>query len=138
MQYFRDGKELLELFGVDPNKPGAEDFYCLADLYGLMSRFPQYHVTVADLARLRMGERKLSPLVFWSRMKRAIRPLLEADAETLRALGVPCGWSSMEHRQTCPELIGCIGAYSSTTIDERDATNAAAAAEIARLCGRAK
>ena len=138
MQYFKDAEELLQLFEIDTNSPGAEDFYVLADLYALMSRFPQYRVSVADLARLRMQERKLSPLVFWSRMKRAIKPLVEAEAETLRALGVPCGWDSMSHKQTCPELIGSIGAYSSTMIDERNEDNAAAAAQIARLCGRAK
>jgi len=138
MQYFKDAEELLELFGIDTSKPGAEDFYVMADLYGLMSRFPQYRVTVADLARLRMQERKMSPMVFWSRMKRAIKPLVEAEAETLRALGVPCGWDSMTHKQTCPELIGSIGAYSSQGIDEHDSTNAATAAHIARMCGRAK
>lgn len=138
MQYFKDCEELLSLFEIDAEKPGAEDFYVLADLYGLMSRFPQYRVTVADLAKLRMKERKMSPLVFWSRMKKAIKPLLDTDAETFRALGVPCGWDSMGHHKTCPELIGAIGAYTGTMIDEHDGGNAAAAADIARRCGRTK
>ena len=138
MQYFRDAEELLVLFGIDPAKPGAEDFYVLAELYGLMSQYPQYRVSVADLAKLRMKERKLSPRVFWSRMKRTIRPLIEADASTLRALGVPCGYTTEDHVRTCPELIGDVGSYTGAFLEGADADNAEAAADIARECGHAK
>lgn len=138
MQYFKESEELLQLFEIDTNKPGAQDFLCLCDLYALMSRYQeQYRVTVSDMAALLMQQRKLSPLVFWSRMKRAIRPLIEADATTLRALGVPYGRVSEEHRVTCAELAGRIGSYCGGFM-EIDADSAEIAAKIARACGRAK
>lgn len=138
MQYFKDSEDLLALFEIDAAKPGAEDFCVCTELYGLMSRFPQYRVTVADLAKLRMKERGVSPLVFWSRMKKAIKPLLDTDAETFRALGVPCGWDSMGHKKTCPEIIGSVGAYVGTFLEDHDGDNAATAALIAKRCGRSK
>lgn len=137
MQYFRDCEELLSLFEIDPRKPGAEDFATLSDLYGLMSRYPQYSVTVADLATLLMRQRKLSPKVYWSRMKRAIRPLIEAEAETLRALGVPCGYTTEDHRRTCPELAAEIGAATGVGL-ACDGVQSELAATIAELVGHAK
>lgn len=137
MQYFRDCTELMTLFEIDPEKPGADDFATLADLYGLMSRYPQYSVTVADLAALLMRQRKLSPKVFWSRMKRAIRPLVEAEAETLRALGVPCGYTTEDHRRTCPELAAEIGAATGAGL-ACDGVQSELAATIAELVGHAK
>lgn len=137
MQYFRDCAELLSLFEIDPNKPGAEDFIALSDVYGLMSRFPQYSVTVADLAALLMRQRRLSPRVFWSRMKRAVRPLIEAEAETLRALGVPCGFVSGDHVRTCPELAAEIGAATGVQL-ELNAEQIELAASVAEAVGHAK
>lgn len=36
-----------------------------------------------------MRELRVSPLVFWSNIKRELRPILTADPDTLRALGLP-------------------------------------------------
>ena len=137
MQYFKDCPDLLLLFEIDPHKEGAQDFATLSDLYGLMSRFPQYKVTVADLAYILMRQRHLSPRVFWSRMKKAIRPLIEAEAETLRALGVPCGYTTEDHRRTCPELAAEIGAATGAGL-ELTGEQVELAAQVARLCGHAK
>ena len=138
MQYFKEAEELCSLFEINTAKPGAEDFICLCDLYALMSRYgEQYHITVSDMAVMLMQQRGLSPMVFWSRMKRAIRPLIEADASTLRALGVPSGLVREGHAVTCAELAGRIGAYCGAfiVIDDKAAE---IAAKIARACGRAK
>lgn len=35
-----------------------------------------------------MSEKAWSPLVFWSRLKRALKPLLECDKDALQALGL--------------------------------------------------
>lgn len=137
MQYFRDSEELLSLFEIDPKKPGAQDFLCLCDMYAIMCRFEQYRVTVADLAAVLMRQRKLSPLVFWSRMRRAVRPLIEADAETLRALGIPCGYRADDHTRTCPELAAEIGETVGHGF-EIDADAAQVAADIAAACRKAK
>lgn len=137
MQYFRDAAELVQLFEIDTRKPAVADFILLCDLYGLMSRFPQYSVTVSDLAVMAMRERKLSPKVFWSRMKRAIRPLLEADAETLRALGVPCGYITEDHTRTCPEMIAEVGAAAGVGL-ELSGEQVEIATTIAELLGHAK
>ena len=44
---------------------------------------------LGDLERGYMKELGISPLIYWSQQKRAVRPLLAAGGETLRALGVP-------------------------------------------------
>lgn len=44
---------------------------------------------LAALERGYMKEYGYSPLVYWSQQKQAVRPLLLAGGDTLRALGVP-------------------------------------------------
>jgi len=78
----------------------------------------------------------MSPLVYWSRMKRALRPILQSGPDALRALGVPITPGAAI---TCPYLAGClaeaIGAeYSREDLDEL----AELAAATARTCERAK
>lgn len=138
MQYFKDAEDLLNLFEIDTRKPGAQDFLCLCDLYALMSRYSTtYDVTVADLARVLMQQRRLSPLVFWSRMKRAIRPLICAEQSTLTALGVPGGFAQEGHAPTCAELAARIGGRCGVDM-EIDGETAEIAAKIATAAGRAK
>lgn len=138
MQYFKDAEDLLNLFEIDTRKPGAQDFLCLCDLYALMSRYTAtYDVTVADLARVLMHQRRLSPLVFWSRMKRAIRPLISAEQSTLTALGVPGGFTQEGHAPTCAELAARIGGRCGVDM-EIDGETAEIAAKIATAAGRAK
>lgn len=79
--------DVLDLFSV-PSSGGREDFERLCDCTALMILFPQYGYSLADVAALGRRQRKLSPVVYWSRMKRVIAPLLEADAATLHALGL--------------------------------------------------
>lgn len=137
MRYFEEAEELLTLFEIDVEKPAAQDFCCLADLYALMVNYEQYGVTMSDLAALLMKQRRLSPKVFWSRMKRTIGPLLEADAETLRALGVPVGYAKDDHQRTCPELAAMVGSAAADAI-KHDSEAAEIAAKIARTLGKAK
>lgn len=138
MQYFKDAEDLLALFEIDPRKPGAQDFLCLCDLYALMSRYAStYDVTVSDLARVLMQQRRLSPLVFWSRMKRAIRPLICAEQSTLTALGVPGGMTQQGHEPTCAELAARIGGRCGVDL-VIDGETAEIAAKIATAAGRAK
>ena len=138
MQYFKDSEDLLALFEIDQKKPGAQDFLCLCDLYALMSRYSTtYAVTVADLARLLMQQRGLSPLLFWSRMKRAIRPLICAEQSTLTALGVPGGFTREGHEPTCAELAARIGGLCGVDMTIDDET-AEIAAKIAAAVGKAK
>lgn len=88
MGMFSDAGELLELFSIDANTSGAEDFMAFVELTAHVMAFPDLGVTPRAVASALMGERKLSPLVFWSRIKRHCRPLYEADKETLCALGL--------------------------------------------------
>lgn len=81
-------KDFLELFSVDCSRGGAKDFIDLTELYALCLAFPEYEVSFGALLRRFLKERKLSPLVFWSRIKRDVKEILEADDDTLDALGV--------------------------------------------------
>ena len=138
MQYFKDAEDLLSLFEVDLGKPGTQDFLCLCDLYALMSRYADtYDVTVSDLARVLMKQRRLSPLVFWSRMKRAIRPLIETEQSTLTALGVPGGLTREGHAPTCAELAARIGGRCGADM-VIDGESAEIAAKIAAAAWRVK
>lgn len=78
--------DLLDLFGV-PACEGRERFEDLCELGALLLRFyPAFGLS--PLERALMRENAWSPLVFWACQKRAIRPLLTAGGDTLRALGV--------------------------------------------------
>lgn len=81
-------RDFLELFSVDCSRGGAEDFISLTELYSLCLAFPEYQVSFGALVKRTLKEKKLSPLVYWSRIKRDVREILEADDETLDCLGV--------------------------------------------------
>lgn len=87
MKSWRGCEGLLDLFSV-PASEGRERFCDLVDMGALLVRFETVY-GVGDLERAIMREKGWSPLVFWSCIKRAVRPLLQAGGETLRALGVP-------------------------------------------------
>lgn len=133
MQYFKDADEFLSLFDLDAKKPGCIDFGVLCELGAVMVHFPQYGVTIADLARVGMQQRGLSPLVYWSRMKRAIRPALESGPDALRALGVPVASGSS---LTCPYLAGCLAEVIAKEYQAAEVADMAA--EIAKDCGKAR
>ena len=84
---FKSCADVLDLFSV-PASGGREDFEKLCDSTALVILFPRYGYGLSDVAALGRRQRKLSPVVYWSRMKRAIAPLLAADAATLHALGL--------------------------------------------------
>lgn len=79
--------ELLAIFGIE-NNPWVERFVDLVETAALLRHFYGKDY-LGPLERQTMRELRLSPLVFWSNLKRAVRPMLSAGSETLRALGVP-------------------------------------------------
>lgn len=84
---WKDSAELLELFDIDITKSGARDFAALCDLWGLLLHFwPEFNGAVIVRAMLR--DSRVSPLVFWSNIRRSCAPLLRADRGTLAALGL--------------------------------------------------
>lgn len=87
MKPWNNCADLLDLFAV-PAGEGRARFEDLCDLGALLIRFGSYY-DLGDLERVYMKEQRLSPLVFWSCQKRAVRSLLAAGGDTLRALGVP-------------------------------------------------
>lgn len=131
MLYFHTAEEFVGLFSLDASKPGVRDFCVLADLISMMLRFPQYRVSVSDLARLAMSEQRLSPLVYWSRMKRALKPVFDAS-DSLAALGVHVYGEAL----SCPLLAHGVGEAMSSTVTPDLCADLAA--ETARLCGRAQ
>lgn len=60
---------------------------------------------LGDLARGFMRDNKVSPLIYWSTMRRAVRPLIEAEARTMKALGLQLRGPDRDQRPTtCLEL----------------------------------
>ena len=127
-----DCKGLLEMFSIDTKSNGAKDFCLFVELTAAILNYPQYKVGPHDVARAMMRESGLSPLVFWSRIKRACKPLFDADVSTLRALGlvIPDG-----------EITGYVLALSvAVAVADRDRefyiSEPAIARDIARRCGK--
>lgn len=87
-QIYSTCAECLALFSIDPDTPAMQDFCALVDTAALFAAYPQYHVSFGDVVYFALVQRRLSPVVYWSRQKRQLMPLLGADAETLRALGL--------------------------------------------------
>lgn len=87
MRQWRSCADLLDLFAV-PDSEGRRRFEDLSDMGALLRRFADWW-KLGDLERCMMKEEHLSPLLFWSCIKRAVRPLLSVGGDTLRALGVP-------------------------------------------------
>ena len=88
MRNWRTSADLLQLFSVNLESEGARRFCDLCDLGSLLIGFSE-PFTVGDLERAMLRELRLSPLLYWSCIKQAVRPLLSAGGDTLRALGVP-------------------------------------------------
>ncbi len=89
MREWMTTKEFLELFSVDVERNGAKNFIDITELMGLMYAFPEYGVNDHLLCRSYLRQLKLSPLVFWGRIKRDIVSILSADSDVLEALGCP-------------------------------------------------
>ncbi len=80
-----------------------------------MLRFTGYDL--GDLERQMMRELHVSPLVFWSQIKRTVRPLLDAGKPTLQALGIPVGAELI----TGHDLALALACVLSQELDECDA-----------------
>lgn len=85
---WRGPEELLELFSVDAAAPGAVSFAEIVWLGALAARYPAGGVSFDDVARGLMRAHRLSPVVYWGRIKRTLAPLLAADRADLAALGL--------------------------------------------------
>ena len=86
---FDTAVELLQLYSIDENRNGPADFCTLVECAALFMVFPQYHVGYHHILRFMLRNQKLSPMVFWARMKKQCAPLLHIDLDTWAALGVP-------------------------------------------------
>lgn len=107
-------EEFLEIFSVDPNTAGARDFVALVEFYSVQLLFPELEVNKRLLVKMMLKKQKISPLVFWSRMKRALLPILSADCETLRALGCP-----LPDSRTCPDLVDSLAHALAGHVEEQ-------------------
>lgn len=87
MRPWKDCADLLALFSVN-NGVGACRFADLCELGALLRAAGTGQYGLGDLERAMMKEYRISPLLFWSVQKQAVRPLLAAGGDTLRALGV--------------------------------------------------
>ena len=83
---YTTAQEFLALFDIDTERKGARDFCELVRRMALLRRFPDLRVGSHEIAAYDMSVRHCSPLVYWSNMRRAIAPAVEADRDTLRAL----------------------------------------------------
>ena len=130
MEHWKSAKELLELFDVDCSRNGAQNFVELAELLGLMMAFPELGVNDHLLTRSYLRTLRMSPLVFWSRMKRDLAPILEAEDITLDALGVPPVYS-----RTCPALVGAVAAALADGVNQKGREHFREIAEkVAEIC----
>lgn len=104
-QIYSNCEEFLALFSIDPDTPAMQDFCSLVDTTALFAAYPQYHISYGDVVYFSMVQRRYSPVVYWSRQKRQLMPLLGADDETLRALGL----GHVCERRTVPILARALG-----------------------------
>lgn len=114
MEVFTTADEFIALFEIDPRRAGARDFTALCEFGAMFQHYPQYKVTIASLAQYAQRSQRLSPLVYWSRMKHDLRPVIEASASTLKALGL--AGAPTDRDLTCPEIARMVAEY----IAERD------------------
>ena len=93
-------EEFLSLFSVDTKRAGARDFIDLTEMYSVQLLFPELEVSKRLIVKMLLSKKGISPLIFWSRMKRYLLPILSADSETLAARGCP-----LAAVRTCPDLV---------------------------------
>ena len=124
MRYFEDITDFLALFEVNEQSPGVVDFGSLVVLVSCTRAFGAAdEITLGRLATRMMRDAKLSPMIFWSRMRRALRPVLEAGRDTLVELGIDGSFLPEGRAPTCPELIQAVAScveYSGVTDDDFD------------------
>lgn len=82
------GSELVALFGLTEQAAGVRDFVALIEIGGELLQFPEFGLGTYAVAGELMRAAAISPLVFWTRVKRQCAPLMEAQGDTLEALGL--------------------------------------------------
>lgn len=81
--------ELLRMFDIDPCSPGGADWVELAHRIAAWERWHNGgKAPIVAIVSNMCDQRQLPQRAFYARMRRAIRPLLEADERTLAALGI--------------------------------------------------
>lgn len=121
--------DLLRLFDVDTSSTGARYFIDLTELYSCCLKF--HEVRFRDLVGVHLRDLRISPLIFWSQQRRALRPLMEADGDTLRALGL----ALRDRPQTIAELVQAVAATLAGTYADDDIDLRLIADGVAALCG---
>lgn len=87
-----------------PEGFGRRNFEDLVNLGACLKHWYPYK-KLGVLARGFMRDLKVSPLIYWSTMRRAVRPLIEAETRTLEALGLQLRGPDQDQRPTsCHEL----------------------------------
>ena len=87
-----------------PEGFGRRNFEDLVNLGACLKHWYPFN-NLGDLARGFMRDLKVSPLIYWATMRRAVRPLIEAEAQTLEALGLQLRGPDHDQRPTtCLEL----------------------------------
>lgn len=82
------GSELVGLFGLTEQAHGVRDFVALIEIGGELLQFPDLGLGIYAVAGELMRSEAVSPLIFWSRIKRQCAPLMQAQGDTLEALGL--------------------------------------------------
>lgn len=80
--------ELLELFGIDPERRWAGVWAGMVVTLAAGMVHPDYGIDIELICRAWLRDEKVSPVVFWSQIKRELAPLLAADLDTLESLGL--------------------------------------------------
>lgn len=81
-------EELLVMFSIDPSLPAAQDFCQLVSDSALLLAHPELKCGTWAVAQGFLRRRHWSPMLFWSRQKRLLRPFFDADIDTLRGIGL--------------------------------------------------
>lgn len=112
--------ELLEMFDVRRSYAGAEWFCRLVEFNALFLAFPVFGVRYGDIIRAELRRLRCSPMLYWGQQRRALRPLLEADALTLRALGldVPEDFNAADIVRSVSAVLAVKGKHSRETAAE--------------------
>lgn len=84
---FSTAEEFCGLFGIDTQRGGAADFCRIVSTAAAL-RFYYLPGGVVDAVTEIMRERRISPRLFFSNVRRAMAPALGAGRDTLAALGV--------------------------------------------------
>lgn len=86
---WRGPDELLELFGINADASRWASIWCgLVVTLAMGVVYPDYGIDMHAVERAWLRDASVSPVVFWGRIKSTLRPLLEADFDTLAALGL--------------------------------------------------